>query len=182
MLPQDGGISLRRNGKQQACEPCRELKIACDHTRPHCGRCISKQAEASCVYHPAPMTKKRPGVPGQDRSRPPIPKIISRISPRVAVPDQSPRGSVHTSPNSELNGPDYTSPLSGLITSTITPTRTPETISQYSQVTETDASFVIMSIYYGPTSFSLVFTENDLLDSINYKIYFLLSRLGQPLL
>ena len=145
MLPQDGGISLRRNGKQQACEPCRELKTACDHTRPHCRRCIGKEAQARCVYHPAPMTKKRPGVSGQDRSRPLMPNLISRISPRVVVPDQSPRGSVRTSSNSVLNGPNYTLPLSGLATGTIPPARMPETTSQYSQATETDASFAITS-------------------------------------
>ena len=128
------------------------------------------------------MTKKRPGVSGQDRSRPLMPNIISRISPRVVVPNQSLGGSIRTSSNSVLNGPDYTLPLSGLATGTIPPARMPETTSQYSQATEIDASFSITSRYYGPTSFSSVFTENDLLDGINHRIYFLPSGLGSPLL
>lgn len=30
------GLPRRRNGKQQACEPCRKAKIACDHSLPVC--------------------------------------------------------------------------------------------------------------------------------------------------
>lgn len=179
MLRQDRGINLRRNGKQQACEPCRELKIACDHTRPHCRRCVSKQAEGSCVYHPAPMTKKRP-VP--DRSRPPMPKIISKVTSHVARPAQPPSAPVPILPNSELNRPSSSSPLSSLVTGTMTPARTPENTNQYGRVTETEDSFARTARYYGPTSYASVFTESDLLEGIDHRIHFLPSRLRQPLL
>lgn len=50
---------LRRNGKQQACEPCRKGKLACDHAYPFCGRCTRRKTTARCIYHPAPMTKNK---------------------------------------------------------------------------------------------------------------------------
>lgn len=52
-------ISTRRNGKPCSCEPCRISKIRCDHKTPVCDRCVVRQKENSCVYHPAPMTKPR---------------------------------------------------------------------------------------------------------------------------
>lgn len=47
----------RHNGVPQACEPCRKSKIRCDHQSPKCSRCVSRNLD--CVYHPAPMTKRR---------------------------------------------------------------------------------------------------------------------------
>lgn len=52
-------ISTRRNGKPCSCEPCRISKIRCDHKTPVCDRCVVRQKENNCVYHPAPMTKPR---------------------------------------------------------------------------------------------------------------------------
>ena len=52
-------IQLRRNGKRQACEPCRISKLRCDHALPHCQRCVRKRVKERCVYHPAPMTNGR---------------------------------------------------------------------------------------------------------------------------
>ena len=46
----------RRNGKQQACEPCRIAKLRCDHTSPVCARCQRRGLKSSCSYHPSPMT------------------------------------------------------------------------------------------------------------------------------
>ncbi|OQE35991.1 hypothetical protein PENCOP_c012G01349 [Penicillium coprophilum] len=48
----------RHNGQPQACEPCRKAKIRCDHASPKCSRCVLRNLE--CIYHPAPMTKRRP--------------------------------------------------------------------------------------------------------------------------
>ncbi|KAJ6123734.1 hypothetical protein N7471_011051 [Penicillium samsonianum] len=48
----------RHNGQPQACEPCRKAKIRCDHANPKCSRCVLRSL--NCVYHPAPMTKRRP--------------------------------------------------------------------------------------------------------------------------
>ncbi|KAH6643666.1 hypothetical protein C7974DRAFT_407390 [Boeremia exigua] len=50
-------MTYRRNGKLQACEPCRKGKLRCDHMMPHCGRCVKKGKSDRCVYHPAPLTK-----------------------------------------------------------------------------------------------------------------------------
>ncbi|CAI7641217.1 unnamed protein product [Penicillium glandicola] len=48
----------RHNGQPQACEPCRKAKIRCDHASPKCSRCVLRSL--NCIYHPAPMTKRRP--------------------------------------------------------------------------------------------------------------------------
>ncbi|KAL3466706.1 hypothetical protein BJX64DRAFT_249702 [Aspergillus heterothallicus] len=50
--------AVRRNGLLQSCEPCRKSKLKCDHGRPVCGRCIAKNRNQACFYHPAPMTKQ----------------------------------------------------------------------------------------------------------------------------
>ncbi|KAF2847368.1 hypothetical protein T440DRAFT_403541 [Plenodomus tracheiphilus IPT5] len=49
--------NFRRNGKLQACEPCRKGKLRCDHMMPSCGRCTRKNKADMCVYHPAPLTR-----------------------------------------------------------------------------------------------------------------------------
>ncbi|OQE27975.1 hypothetical protein PENFLA_c005G04232 [Penicillium flavigenum] len=50
----------RHNGQPQACEPCRKAKVRCDHTSPKCSRCVLRSLD--CIYHPAPMTKRRPPI------------------------------------------------------------------------------------------------------------------------
>ncbi len=59
MPPKENEIGYRRNGKKQACEPCRKGKLACDHGAPFCGRCVRRKTTARCIYHPAPMTRNR---------------------------------------------------------------------------------------------------------------------------
>ena len=48
---------LRRNGTRSSCEPCRKAKVKCDHHSPFCQRCQARGISASCVYHPAPLTR-----------------------------------------------------------------------------------------------------------------------------
>ena len=48
---------LRRNGTRSSCEPCRKSKVKCDHRFPVCQRCEARGISASCVYHPAPLTR-----------------------------------------------------------------------------------------------------------------------------
>ena len=60
----------RRNGRPQACEPCRKRKAACDHNLPICLRCRNRRTEKDCVYLAAPMTRpsgsrSHQGVSGQ---------------------------------------------------------------------------------------------------------------------
>ncbi|EGR51322.1 N-terminal binuclear Zn cluster-containing protein [Trichoderma reesei QM6a] len=43
-------VPRRRNGRPQACEPCRRRKVACDHRLPICSRCIRKSTPQSCRY------------------------------------------------------------------------------------------------------------------------------------
>ncbi|CAH0052418.1 unnamed protein product [Clonostachys solani] len=40
----------RRNGRLQACDPCRRRKMACDHTQPTCSRCEKRGQAAACIY------------------------------------------------------------------------------------------------------------------------------------
>ena len=74
-------IGYRRNGKKQACEPCRKGKIACDHGFPHCGRCVRLKNTEKCSYHPAPMTR------GSGSRTPTTSKI--QAPPRAAVSHSS---------------------------------------------------------------------------------------------
>jgi len=85
-------ISRRRNGKQQACEPCRKSKQRCDHSYPHCARCTSRGTTIFCIYHPAPMTQGyRPGSDSQS-------SIPSTASKRTYKP--SPSSPASPPPNS----------------------------------------------------------------------------------
>ena len=47
---------LRRNGRPQACEPCRKRKVACDHRLPHCSRCKRGDIASRCIYIPQSAT------------------------------------------------------------------------------------------------------------------------------
>jgi hypothetical protein len=45
-------LTRRRNGRQQACEPCSRRKVACDHRVPVCSRCKRGRVSEKCVYLP----------------------------------------------------------------------------------------------------------------------------------
>ncbi|KAJ5660607.1 hypothetical protein N7507_007058 [Penicillium longicatenatum] len=49
--------TTRRNGQLWSCEPCRKSKLRCDHATPVCGRCIRRDRQHLCVYHPSPLTR-----------------------------------------------------------------------------------------------------------------------------
>ncbi|WZH45377.1 Zn2-C6 fungal-type domain-containing protein [Fusarium acuminatum] len=58
-----GPLVTRRNGKTQACEPCRRRKVACDHSYPVCRRCRRKpNGEANCYYATASQDASTPGL------------------------------------------------------------------------------------------------------------------------
>lgn len=44
--------------KIPACEPCRGMKVKCDHGKPSCSRCRENGKAAACAYRPRPF--KRP--------------------------------------------------------------------------------------------------------------------------
>ncbi|KAL7810266.1 hypothetical protein V8C44DRAFT_332764 [Trichoderma aethiopicum] len=47
----DPEAPLRRlNGRLQACDQCRARKVACDHTRPVCTRCLKRNQASECTY------------------------------------------------------------------------------------------------------------------------------------
>ncbi|KAL6711531.1 hypothetical protein ACN47E_004465 [Coniothyrium glycines] len=73
---------FRRNGKLQACEPCRKGKLRCDHMMPTCGRCARRSKAEQCVYHPAPLTKATSiPTPPSTNSEQGSPIISSRFTP-----------------------------------------------------------------------------------------------------
>ncbi|KAI1826774.1 hypothetical protein F4861DRAFT_536820 [Xylaria intraflava] len=46
----DSPAFRRSNGRIPACEPCKKRKVACDHVRPICTRCIKRNQDHQCVY------------------------------------------------------------------------------------------------------------------------------------
>ncbi|KAI1479687.1 hypothetical protein F4774DRAFT_409811 [Daldinia eschscholtzii] len=91
-------LLLRRNGRPQACDPCRKRKLACDHTQPVCNRCKKRKQDAECVYL----------VSGSriSTSKSPLPTP----TPSTPLPSLR-RGSLQHSPNSPALTPDV--PVSG---------------------------------------------------------------------
>ena len=53
MSSAESAMPRRRNGKQQACEPCRKSKQRCDHTMPVCYRCKRRRVASECKYGPS---------------------------------------------------------------------------------------------------------------------------------
>lgn len=78
-------IPRRRNGRPQACEPCRRRKVACDHRLPICSRCIRKSAPQSCRYLIQGQLVT-PALSSVDRRSRPIEVSDSRSHGEPAVP------------------------------------------------------------------------------------------------
>lgn len=160
-MPPTKGIRIRRNGTQQACEPCRKQKVACDHAIPHCARCIRKQRAAMCVYHPAPMTRIQPRTDThQAPTNPPG---------DMDGPDRSLQGPVVTTFSSELNRVAQ-SPINSFRPTTVIEDQATTASETHGRPNwrdlngERDTPTPRSVRYYGPTSFSSVFTENGLLE------------------
>lgn len=68
--------------RQAACEPCRKSKLACDHKKPTCSRCLDQGREQQCVYRRDPFRRTHPGSVSRrsQRSRYCIPPPHSRPS------------------------------------------------------------------------------------------------------
>ncbi|RDL35717.1 Uncharacterized protein BP5553_06329 [Venustampulla echinocandica] len=144
------GLPRRRNGKQQACEPCRIAKIACDHALPVCDRCKRRKVSGKCVYLEAPMT--RPSAQARDSSSTTAAsrhRVSTALSSNTAAPLPS---------NSALASPSSTSPRSarGSLQSPAQPGNTTETSSSGRPPAKSGSS----GSFFGPTSFSAVFMEN----------------------
>lgn len=64
-----GTPGRRRNGRLQACEPCRKRKVSCDHAFPACRRCRARNNPNGCVYLGVEETTRKPA---QARPRPSV--------------------------------------------------------------------------------------------------------------
>lgn len=86
MSSEAAGVPLtRRNGRLQACEPCRKRKMACDHGFPVCLRCQKRNQTSECVYVMAPLTRD----PDQDSGRPAMPLTPYSQSSRACENQES---------------------------------------------------------------------------------------------
>ncbi|KAH7151033.1 hypothetical protein DER46DRAFT_628921 [Fusarium sp. MPI-SDFR-AT-0072] len=81
-------LVTRRNGKKQACEPCRRRKVACDHGYPICRRCRKRPNGASACYYASPEQATTPS-----RSRPSQQPVseASALNSEAAVPSAQTR-------------------------------------------------------------------------------------------
>ncbi|KAK2598672.1 hypothetical protein N8I77_012067 [Diaporthe amygdali] len=105
-----GTPGRRRNGRLQACEPCRQRKVSCDHAFPVCRRCRARNKHGGCVYLGVEKTSRKPA---QDRPRSSLRAVRSArpspgsdsgtISPRINVLSDSPDSRPHPSET----GPGY---------------------------------------------------------------------------
>ncbi|KAK2032885.1 fungal-specific transcription factor domain-containing protein [Colletotrichum zoysiae] len=92
-------LLFRKNGRPQACEPCRRRKVACDHAQPVCNRCRkSKRPGEVCEYildgSPAPRETPRQARARESRrgSRTPsAPQAAPTFQPAVTAPQLAPR-------------------------------------------------------------------------------------------
>ncbi|KAF4635056.1 hypothetical protein G7Y89_g3055 [Cudoniella acicularis] len=145
-----GALPRRRNGKQQACEPCRKAKMACDHGLPICERCKRRNAVAKCVYLAAPMT--RPSLQENGSSGKEPHSLAHILTPAPSSESQS---LPNTSPN---GGPGSIS-------------KQPPSTSKHISTPSSGGPFIKSGGFFGPTNFSAVFLENgENLDSDNTEI------------
>ncbi|KLU89874.1 hypothetical protein, variant [Magnaporthiopsis poae ATCC 64411] len=125
-------VPRRRNGRQQACEPCRKRKLACDHSLPSCQRCRRRNAEAGCVYL----------ITGTSSSS--AARRSATISAKAVPPGRhTPSSARHAAPSPR---PSTSGPLEGDREESPTPMSPP-------------TSCCDSPGYLGPTSFSAVFAE-----------------------
>ena len=100
MTSQTSIAPRRRNGRPQACEPCRRRKAACDHTLPVCLRCRNRRTEKDCVYLAAPMTRPSVSRSNQTVSAQRIPITPSATESTSAIGSPTSRTSISLQPHS----------------------------------------------------------------------------------
>ena len=84
MSSTESTMPRRRNGKQQACEPCRKSKQRCDHTMPVCHRCKRRRVPSECKYEPWPIeiSTKRYTVSGVPSNTDGVPRSDAAVNLR----------------------------------------------------------------------------------------------------
>ena len=94
----------RRNGRPQACDPCRSRKVSCDHAQPVCLRCQRRKQQQQCVYtitshSVSSLGRAQPSRPPGARTRQALPSTgsSSRSSPPSHHAAPSPRTNSTTS-------------------------------------------------------------------------------------
>ncbi|KAI9744750.1 MAG: hypothetical protein M1818_001675 [Claussenomyces sp. TS43310] len=124
MSSQLRSVPVRRNGRLQACEPCRKRKLACDHGLPVCHRCQKRKKPSECVYLAAPLTLSsaknhtRPSLTGPPATEAPSTTNHQQCSTYRAVGgpkrpgkvlEQAPRSShLFTTPNNYFGSTSFT--------------------------------------------------------------------------
>ncbi|KAH8896334.1 hypothetical protein GQ53DRAFT_15027 [Thozetella sp. PMI_491] len=51
-------VEYTRNGRLQACRPCKVSKLRCDHKEP-CIRCVKRNIPSQCIYSSGGRSKVR---------------------------------------------------------------------------------------------------------------------------
>ncbi|KAK1455001.1 hypothetical protein CMEL01_03761 [Colletotrichum melonis] len=67
MEPASSPLRYRKNGRLQACDPCRRRKVACDHARPVCSNCKRRRRTEPCEFTMSTPAQMQPG-PGAPRA------------------------------------------------------------------------------------------------------------------
>lgn len=70
--PGPPAVPRRLNGRPQACDPCRNRKVACDHGQPVCRRCIKRNQESECVYSISDSPRRASSRMAALRQTPPV--------------------------------------------------------------------------------------------------------------
>ncbi|RFU27549.1 hypothetical protein B7463_g8789, partial [Scytalidium lignicola] len=166
----------RRNGKQQACEPCRKGKMACDHAIPFCGRCVRRKMTSTCIYHPAPMTRAKPSSGLELRDRPTGLTRTSESSNTLeshSLSENPPKPPSMTGLDQSLGRFSIGIPIAPTIskpTEALDANKHPESRPSNSSTTtystlgssnSEDTSFQRSWAYHGPTSIFSVYTEHQ---------------------
>ncbi|WDK17844.1 fungal specific transcription factor domain-containing protein [Colletotrichum graminicola] len=92
-------LLLRKNGRPQACEPCRKRKVACDHAQPICNRCRKSMRPGEvCEYilDGSPALRQTPKQARARESRrgsrtPSVPQTAPTFQPAVTITKLPPR-------------------------------------------------------------------------------------------
>jgi hypothetical protein len=143
----------RRNGKQQACEPCRKAKIGCDHTLPYCKRCTYRGQTDHCVYHPAPMTRpNKRFVPRRPNAGTDTQSNQAKVAPQ-------PLRTQSNSPDIETGRVDNKNRRQGYVDIPFSQLSTLGPVSQAIAWRRRPAG--LFRRPYGPAEFSATFSENE---------------------
>ncbi|KAK6215794.1 fungal specific transcription factor [Colletotrichum tabaci] len=73
MTPASSPLRYRKNGRLQACDPCRRRKVVCDHASPICSNCKRRRRAEPCEYTvstPARMRSARAASSAQTMTSP----------------------------------------------------------------------------------------------------------------